>query len=394
MKAVILTAGKGERMQPLSFGKQKHLVKILGKSIIEHNLDQLDGLVNGVVLVIRADDICKAIRDTIGQSYKRLKIEYAIQKEALGTGDAAKSALPIIGDKFILMNGDDLYFKEDIEKVLKRFPCLLAKKAQRPQFFGVVGIKNGTVSYLIEKPQRPVSDLVNIGFYYLPKNILNYSIKKSARGEYEFPDYVKEFIKDNKMYIVEADQWFPVSFCWNVLEANEALIERMREANCGTVEKDCRLSGKVIIGKGTVVKSGTYIEGPVYIGKNCVIGPNCFLRNFASIGNNCRIGQAVEIDNSVIGDKTNIARFSYIGDSIIGVHCSIGAETITANFRDDGETIKTEIRGELIDTQRKRFGAVLADNVKTGAGTLIYPGRKIWPNKTTLPGERVVRDVK
>lgn len=100
MQAIILTAGKGERMQPLSFEKQKHLIKILGKTILEHNLEQLDGLVEEVILVIRPDRKCKEIKDLIGDRYKKLKIKYAIQKRALGTGDAVKSSLSLLRINF------------------------------------------------------------------------------------------------------------------------------------------------------------------------------------------------------------------------------------------------------------------------------------------------------
>jgi len=394
MQAIILTAGKGERMQPLSFEKQKHLIRILDRTILEHNLEQLDGLVDEVILVINPNDKCKEIKNLIGNKYKRLKIRYAIQKRALGTGDAVKCALPILKDRFLLLNGDDLYDKKDIQKVLKKFPCLLAKEVKQPRFFGVIEAKKGIIKSFIEKPLKPKSNLANSGLYFLPKEILHYSIKKSSRGEYEFTDYIKQFIKDQKLNMVKANQWIPVSYCWNLLEANSALLDEAKESNQGKTEQGCHISGKTIIGKGTVIKRGTYIEGPVWIGQNCIIGPNCFLRKFTSIGDNCRIGQAVEIKNSLIGKNTNVAHLSYVGDSIIGENCNLGAGTITANLRHDGETIKTKIKNKLIDTKRRKFGTVLGDGVKTGIGTLIYPGRKIWPNKTTLPGEKVAEDIK
>jgi len=394
IKAVILTAGRGERMQPLSFQKQKHLIRLLGKSILEHNLDQLNNIVEEVILVIRPDDKCKEIKDLIGDRYKKLKIKYAIQEKALGTGDAAKSASSLIKDKFFLLNGDDLYDKKDIQKVLKKFPCLLAKEVKQPKFFGIVEEEKGIIKSFIEKPSKPKSNLANSGFYFLSKEIFNFSIEKSSRGEYEFTDYIKQFIKDNKLNVVKADQWIPVSYCWNLLEANKALLSVAKKLNQGKIESGCHISGKIIISRGTVIKGGTYIEGPVWIGKDCVIGPNSFLRKFTCLGDNCRIGQAVEIKNSVIGDNTNIAHLSYVGDSIIGDNCNLGAETITANLRHDGKTIKTNIKNKLIDTKRIKFGTVLGDSVKTGIGTLIYPGRKIWPNKKTLPGEKVIKDIK
>jgi bifunctional UDP-N-acetylglucosamine pyrophosphorylase/glucosamine-1-phosphate N-acetyltransferase len=97
--------------------------------------------------------------------------------------------------------------------------------------------------------------------------------------------------------------------------------------------------------------------------------------------------------NSIIGNNTNVAHLSYVGDSIIGDDCNLGAGTIIANLRHDHETIKTKIKGKMIDTKREKLGAIIGDNVKTGIGTLIYPGRKIWPQKTTLPGQKVEQDI-
>ena len=83
-----------------------------------------------------------------------------------------------------------------------------------------------------------------------------------------------------------------------------------------------------------------------------------------------------------------------MGDSIIDKNCNLGAGTIIANLRHDNASIKTMINEKLIDTKRKKFGTVFGEGVKTGIGTLIYPGRKIWPYKTTLPGEKVIKDIK
>ena len=159
------------------------------------------------------------------------------------------------------------------------------------------------------------------------------------------------------------------------------------------MEKNCQIEGAVIIGEKTIIKSGSYIEGPVYIGKNCQIGPNCYLKKYTTIRDNCRIGQAVEIKNSIVGENSNISHLSYVGDSIIGDNCNLGAGTIAANLRHDHATIRTKVNGGLVDTGRNKFGTVFGDNAKSGAGTIIYPGRKIWSNKSSIPGEVIKKDI-
>ncbi|MCD6429327.1 NTP transferase domain-containing protein [bacterium] len=390
MKAIILAAGKGIRFQPLSITRPKPLIKLFGTTLLEHNLEQLRGIAKEVILVIG----CKGelIQEKIGRSFKEIKIKYVWQKDQLGTGDAALLASKFITDKFLLLNGDDLYFQEDIKNLMKNFPSISSKQVTNPENFGVVIEKNKKVIKLTEKPKDPQSNLVNTGLYFLPKTIFRHKIKRSQRGEYEFTDYIKEFIKKNDLKVSIAKYWVPMPYFWNLLDATDVLFRKAQSINNSKKERGIHIEGKVVIKKGTVLRSGTYIIGPVYIGENCVIGPNCFIRGNTVIGDNCHIGQAVEIKNSIIGDNTNIRHLSYVGDSIIGENCNLGAGTIIANLRHDNATIKTMINGELIDTKRRKFGTVFGDGVKTGIGTLVYPGRKIWPNKTTLPGEIVKKD--
>ena len=390
-QAVILCAGKGTRIQPLTLTRPKPLLKICGKTILEHNLDQLTGLVKEVILVIEYKG--EMFRNFFGAGYKNLNIKYIRQKDALGTGHAAKKSASLIKDKFLLLYGDDLYAREDIKKCLKKFPCILLKKVKEPSSFGQVIVEKGLVKKLEEKPKKIVSNLVNTGVYFLPRSIFDFEIKKSSRNEYEFTDYIKQFIRTQKLYYENAKDWVPLPYAWNLLDGNEFLLKTLKKKILGKIEKNCYIKDKVVIEKGCLIKSGTYIEGPVYIGKNCQIGPNCYIRKHTTIGENCHIGQAVEIKNSIIGKGTKIAHLSYVGDSIIGENCNFGAGTITANLRHDYKTVKTIVKGELVDTGRKKFGAIFGDNVKTGVGTLIYPGRKISPQKFTKPGEIVKKDL-
>lgn len=391
MQAVILAAGKGTRFKPLSLIRPKPLFSVMGESILEHNLKELKGLVDEAIIVVgyKSD----LIKEKIKEEFGGIKIKYVLQKDLNGTGGGVKLAYPFLQDKFLVLNSDDFYSREDIKRALKKFPCLLVKEHENPSNFGVVLEKEGLVKELVEKPVNPVSNLVNAGLYFLPKSILEAQTEKSERGEYEFTDFIKNFIKENGLYVAKAEAWFPASYPWDVFDALEYLFQSRKAKNKGKKEKNVVIKGKVIIGPGTLVKSGSYIEGPVYIGKNCVIGPNCHLRPMATIGDNCNIGQAVEIKNSIIGENTNISHLSYVGDSIIGSDCNLGAGTITANLRHDNDTVKTMVKGQMVDTKRKKLGTIMGDGVKTGIGTFIYPGRKIWPNKTTLPGEKVDKDI-
>ena len=88
-----------------------------------------------------------------------------------------------------------------------------------------------------------------------------------------------------------------------------------------------------------------------------------------------------------------MAHLSYVGDSIIGENCNLGAGTITANLRHDNKNVMFKAKGKLIDTGRRKFGTVLGNGVKTGIGTMIYPGRVISSKGSTKPGEVVKKNI-
>ena len=229
--------------------------------------------------------------------------------------------------------------------------------------------------------------LTEISFPFIKK------LKKSRRGEYEITEAISLFSKKKKISVEKAGFWFPVTYPWSLLDANEAILRNASGNVDSMTEKGATLKGKVIVGKGTLLRAGAYIEGPVIIGKNCDIGPNCYVRPYTSIGDNCRIGNSVEIKNSIIMDNACIGHLSYVGDSVIGENVNIGAGFIVANLRHDNSSVKSIVKKKLVSTGRKKFGTAIGDGAKTGIRTSIYPGRKIWPGKTTPPGDIVKEDV-
>ncbi len=395
MKAVILAAGQSTRTYPLTLTVPKVLIKVAGKPLLQHNLEALRGLVDEAVLVVgyRREMIEKAL----GRGFQGIKLTYAGQKEQLGTGHALLSAEPYIGkDEFIVMMGDDIYSRENVEMLLKEKPSLLAQEVRDPSSFGVWVEKKDIVSDFQEKPKQAKSNLANCGLYVLGPEIFPHirKLRKTPRGEYELNEAVNGLARERPVRVARATKgWVPVGYPWDLLEANKFLLEGMEPSMDGEVEEGATLKGKVSIGVGTRVLAGSYIEGPVMIGRDCLIGPNCYIRPRTSIGDGCRVGNASEVKNSVIGDKSKAPHLNYVGDSVIGNDVSLAAGSITANLRHDRGVVRSAVKGKLVGTGRSKFGAVIGDGVRLGVRTIIYPGRKIWPGKTTLPGQVVDRDI-
>ena len=189
-------------------------------------------------------------------------------------------------------------------------------------------------------------------------------------------------------------QSFAIAYSWDLLRANvEAITSRKSYVQESGAHASLYVDGRLQVGKGTKILPGVVIEGDVIIGDNCKVGPNCYIRGSTSIGDKCHIGQAVEIKNSILLPGTNVGHLSYLGDSILGEKVNFGAGTITSNLRHDGGAHRSPIEGQMVDTGRRKLGALIGDGVHTGIHTAIYPGRKLWPKTSTLPGAIVDKDI-
>jgi UDP-N-acetylglucosamine diphosphorylase / glucose-1-phosphate thymidylyltransferase / UDP-N-acetylgalactosamine diphosphorylase / glucosamine-1-phosphate N-acetyltransferase / galactosamine-1-phosphate N-acetyltransferase len=393
MKAIILCAGKSTRTYPLTSICPKPLIKIANKNLLERNLDNLNGFIDEAILVVGYKK--EMIIEYFGDSYKDIKLIYVEQKKQLGTGDAINCAKGYIKDRFIVFGGDNLFGRKDIENCLKHHYSILGKEVEDPEKFGILVTENNKLKQIIEKPKYLSFNLANTFFYVLDKSIFDINIQKIEREEYEFADIVSEFAKYHDIIVEKVEEyWIPIDYPWHVLEANEYFLSKIDKNDIqGKIEDNVIINGNVILGKGSIIKSGTYIEGNVLIGKDCVIGPNTYIRGNTTLGDGCKAGQAVEIKNSVLMDGAKVPHLSYVGDSIVGNNSNLGGGTMIANLRHDGKNVMTDIKGELVDSRRRKFGTIIGDNVHIGINTSIYPGRKIWPNKTTIPGEIIKKDI-
>ena len=386
MKAIILAAGEGSRMRPLTYTRPKVMLPIANKPILEHLLIEAKkaGIREFIFIVGYHDE---QVRDYFGNGEKwEVTIDYCTQKKQLGTADAIKMAEGLVDGTFLVMNGDIIAGHKDINSLTKRRDNTLSVvEVKDSRDLGIVELSRGKVVHIYEKVERPPSHMANAGLYLFTPDIFDAISRtsKSPRGEYEITDSTQLMIdKGHRISYQEINYWLDLSYPWDLLPANESLLGETEAQNLGEIEENVVIKGVASIGKNTVVRSGSYIVGPVIIGQDCDIGPNCYIRPYTSIGNNCHIGNAVEVKNCIIMKGSKISHQSYVGDSIIGEECNLGAGTMTANLRLDGENIT--VAG--IDTKRRKLGAIIGDRVETGINACINVGSMIGNNTHIGPG--------
>lgn len=215
MKCVILAAGEGLRMRPLTIENPKPMLKVSGKPLLEHVLDALPEKVDELVLVVGY--LRNKIRDYFGDQFGRFKISYVAQEEKLGTYHALKLCKPFLGndEKFLVLYADDLHGKDGLEKCADSPEiALLVSEAENPEKFGVVETSNdGRIIGIEEKPANPKTNLVSTGVLLLDKMVFDYEASRAPNGEYYLTDSLAQMLEaGQKIYAIKSSFWLPIGY--------------------------------------------------------------------------------------------------------------------------------------------------------------------------------------
>lgn len=181
-------------------------------------------------------------------------------------------------------------------------------------------------------------------------------------------------------------------FVWEAIKRLESYIKTVKLGVIdGEIDKGAYLVDKhlISIGKGTIVEPGAYIRGPCYIGKNCTVRHGAYIRGNVLTGDNCIIGHDSELKSAIMLDHAHAPHFAYVGDSILGNRVNLGAGTILANLRFDGQDIVVRCDGKSYPTGLRKMGAILGDDVQTGCHTVANPGAILGKNARSWPGSNV-----
>jgi bifunctional UDP-N-acetylglucosamine pyrophosphorylase/glucosamine-1-phosphate N-acetyltransferase len=374
MDAVILCAGKGTRLMPLTENRPKPMIPIAGKPILEHIIGKIEDFVDNIYLIV------KYKKEIIINHFKNHpKITFIEQKEIDGTGYAVLMAKNHINDDFLVINGD-VIFDDDLKDIMHYKNAMALTEVDNPENFGVVVLDDeDNIIELQEKPKNPKSNLINAGIYKFEKNIFEIleNLKPSERGEVELTDAIKELIQNGNIKGIKLNgYWNDIGRPWDLLDANKHLLKDIKTNIRGKIGKNVVIEGNVIIEEGAEIKHNTVIEGPAIIKSGAIVGPLAYIRPNTVLMENTGVGNSSEVKGSIIMKNTKVPHLSYVGDSIIGENCNIACNTITANLRFDDKPVKVSIKGKIVKSVRK-LGVIMGDNVKTGVQVSFMPGVKI-----------------
>lgn len=393
MQTVVLAAGQGTRMRPLTATRPKPMLPVAGHPLVAHILDAaVTAGATRLILVVGYE--AESVRSHFGSSYRGIPIEYAIQSEQRGTADAVQAAQShLTSDPFVVLAGDNLYDADSLAGLYESAPAVGAYEVENPRPYGVFELDNGQVIDVIEKPDSPPSKKVNVSAYAFEKKAQDWlDVSESERGEYELTEVLAQQIAEGAVRVVPIDRWLDVGRPWELLAANEWIVGDQSRSIDGDIHEQATLIGDVVVESNATIRSGVTIEGPAWIGPESTIGPNAYIRGTSAIGPNAHVGHAVEIKNSVLMAGATVGHLSYVGDSILGRDVNFGAGTTVANLRHDDSPVSLTVKGDRVSTGRRKFGVVVGDGVKTGIDTALNPGVTLSTGARTDPGEVITRD--
>lgn len=222
MQCVILAAGKGTRLRPLTDNTPKQLVTVLGKPLIDYIVEALPSAIDELIIV--TGYLEEQIKVYCGAEFHGRKVTYVTQETPEGTAKALWLCKDLIKGRFMFMFGDDIHGKADIARAMSYTRSLLVSSVETPEKFGIV-VRNpdGTLGMMIEKPEHAPSNCASTGAMVLDDNIFKFTPETPVNGEYYLTEVIERYAKEYPIAVVEQNLWIPIGYPEDVKKAEAFL---------------------------------------------------------------------------------------------------------------------------------------------------------------------------
>ncbi len=366
-QAIILAAGRGERLSVLTALRPKVMLPVGNKPIVEFVIEALAANgIRDIVLVVGYQR--EMVQDYLGSGERMgVTLQYVVQENQLGTGHALDAAQETAAQHFLVLPGDNIISAAAIGELARSTEnAILVTDQARGDQHGVVEVQNDMATNLVESPEEQASPWINTGVYSLTREIFSY-----LSEELSLPDAINKMIKDGNQFSAckTTADWWDAVYPWDLLRLNGLALSSIKGECNGQCEPGVTLKGEVRIERGSVVRSNSYIIGPVIIGEGCEVGPGVVIFPYTSIGNNVVIEAYSQLRNCIVGDSVQIGSHSHLTDTIIGESTSMGpflsAMSDNANINMNGIHVEA------------RCGSLISANVRIGTRVTLRPGTMI-----------------
>ena len=380
--AVVLAAGEGTRLQPLTQNRPKPMLPAANRPILEHVLDALvDAGIERLVLVVGYRR--ERVQSYVGPTYRDVPVEYVVQGKQLGSGHALLQAAEAVTEPLLVVNGDRLIEPSAVEAVgtafaeSERGAAMAVIERDQASRYGVVSLAGDEVTDLVEKPDTQGHGLINAGIYAFGETIFEkIEATPSDSGERALTDTITRLVEQREVTGVPIDGlWVDATYPWDLLSVAQEVLSR------GETSEPETEPGVWVDGDASIHGDAT-LQAPVVAGPDCevaagaVVGPNVALSRNVTVGPNATVERAVVDEDSRIGHGSTLV------DTVLGQDVHIGAGTVIPGGPSD-----VQVTNQIHEDQR--LGAVLADRVEVAGGVSFEPGALVGTKATIRTGAHV-----
>ncbi|WP_080510538.1 sugar phosphate nucleotidyltransferase [Halorubrum kocurii] len=369
--AVILAAGEGHRLEPLTNRRPKPMIPVANRPLLEYVVEAVaEAGLDHITLVVGYHQ--ERIRNHFGDGDEwDVTIEYVEQSTQLGTGHAVLQAEPVVDGPFVVLNGDRVVDAALVERVADATrdgtrPTMAITAVETPRDYGVVAFDEERVTEIVEKPERPVeTNRINAGVYGFSPAIFDAIRNTNTHGELALTATLNELADetDGVNGITYTGRWLDVSNLWDLLTVNAGLIGAEATAsNESRVE-----SASVSIADDVVLADGIRVGPTVTIGGNTAVGRN------VTIGSNAVLENAIVFPDAVIGAG------AVVRDAVVANNARIGPN-VTIEGTPSTMVIEESVHHNI------EFGGVVGDNATIGPGAILTTGAIVGDDVDTDAG--------
>jgi len=380
--AVVLAAGEGTRLRPLTRNRPKPMLPAADRPILEHVLDALvEADMDRIALVVGYRR--ERVQEHFGPSYRGVDLEYVVQHKQLGSGHALLQARDAVGGPVLVVNGDRIVAADSVTAVCDAFETDDARAAlavlERPDAsrYGAVTVQDRDIAEIVEKPDSDDYRLINAGIYAFAASIFE-EIEETPResGELGLTDTIARLVDRERVRGVRTGGlWVDATYPWDLLEVAAEVLARGRVSGRNIYEG-------IWIDESARIHDDATLRPPVVVGPDCELAPGAVVGPNAAVGQNVTVGPNVTVERSVLDADGRIEAGSTLRDAVLGQDVHLGATTTVP-----GGPADVRVGRQVFEDQP--LGAVFADRVRAGGGVTVEPGTLVGPAATLGTGTYV-----
>ena len=377
--AVVLAAGEGTRLRPLTRNRPKPMLPAADRPILDHVLDALvDAGVEDLHLVVgyKRD----RVQNHVGPTFRGRPVTYHVQETQLGSGHALLQAQDALDADFVVINGDQVAAREMIDRVVDAHTrsdtvTMAVRESERASAYGAVELRGDRVVDLVERPRDDSYRLMNAGIYaFGPSFFADLDATERREGELAITDAITRQTGDQSAVrgVRTEGLWVDATYPWDLPRVARELLAR------GLVDAPERHTNAYVAADATVHDSAV-LQPPVVVARDAVLGPNAVVGPNVAVGQNATVNAGAVVRNSVLDTDARVGAAATAADSVLGQRARLGDGAVLAADTTDvrvGDRVHTDVR----------LGAVVADGARLGGGVTVAPGSLVGPDARVHPG--------